>query len=189
MTRTPFVLAMGAITLLALPACRCAAQAPPFFAPGAGIFDPEISTVQSGVVLDAQAVVSADRKYVTMTTRFQLTDLIALREFAFQTGAGGVGGQVGGAPAQGVGRAGGGAVGVVNGAGGDDGAAAPGAMRGGGARGVPYPAFRKPYPKPGETGAADTSSDHGGSILDKPGMTLVGRIEPRPAAGGERSHR
>jgi hypothetical protein len=178
MTRTHLAFASAALFLiLSVPASRCAAQAPPFFGAGGGIFDPEISTVQSGALLDAQAVVSADRKYVTMTTRFQLADLIALREFAFQTGAGGAGGQVGGA-----------AVGVVNGGGAADGAAAPGARRGAAGRGAgQYPAYRKQYPKPGETRV--TEVDHSDSILEKPGMTLVGRIQPRPAASGELSHR
>jgi len=36
---------------------------------GAAIFEPEIGIVNSGVVMDAQATVSADRKYVTMNMR------------------------------------------------------------------------------------------------------------------------
>jgi type II secretory pathway component GspD/PulD (secretin) len=54
---------------------------------GTGIFDPEISTVQSGVILDVSATVSADRKYVTMTLRPQLATLLQLAEFTFQVGA------------------------------------------------------------------------------------------------------
>ena len=54
---------------------------------GTGIFDPTISTVQSGVILDVQATVSADRKYVTMTLRPQLATLLQLAEFVFQVGA------------------------------------------------------------------------------------------------------
>jgi general secretion pathway protein D len=45
-------------------------------------FDPTISTVQSGVLLDVQATVSADRKYVTLTLRPQLSNLLALVPFA-----------------------------------------------------------------------------------------------------------
>ncbi|HZN66137.1 MAG TPA: hypothetical protein VFB66_12655 [Tepidisphaeraceae bacterium] len=56
---------------------------------GTGIFDPEIDVVESGVLLDVSATVSADRKYVTMTLRPQLTTLIQLAEFVFQVGAGG----------------------------------------------------------------------------------------------------
>ena len=54
---------------------------------GTGIFDPEIDVVESGVLLDVSATVSADRKYVTLTLRPQLTTLIQLAEFVFQTGA------------------------------------------------------------------------------------------------------
>ena len=45
-------------------------------------FDPQISTVQSGVLLDVQATVSSDRKYVTLTLRPQLSNLLALVPFA-----------------------------------------------------------------------------------------------------------
>jgi hypothetical protein len=91
---------MSRVTLLAV-ACSAvlaafvpAAQAqvreiPPFFGNNAA-FDPEISVVESGAKLDVQATVSADRKYVTMTMRPQLANLIALREFTFQNGARGV---------------------------------------------------------------------------------------------------
>jgi len=56
---------------------------------GVGIFDPTISTVQSGVLLDVSATVSADRKYVTMTLRPQLAQLLNLANFVFQVGAAG----------------------------------------------------------------------------------------------------
>ena len=63
---------------------------------GAAIFEPEIGVVNSGAVLDAQATVSADRKYVTMTMRPSVSQLLALRTFQFQ-GFGNVpGGTVGG---------------------------------------------------------------------------------------------
>jgi hypothetical protein len=58
---------------------------------GGAIFEPEISVVNSGAVLDAQATVSADRKYVTMTMRPSVSQLLALRTFQFQ-GFGGAGG-------------------------------------------------------------------------------------------------
>ena len=54
-------------------------------------FDPEISVVESGAKLDAQAVVSPDRKYVTLTMQPQVATLIALREFTFQGPGGFVG--------------------------------------------------------------------------------------------------
>src|SRR4051812_25501654 len=46
-----------------------AAQQPPFFGGGAVAFDPEISVVNSGALLDAQVVVSHDRRYVTINAR------------------------------------------------------------------------------------------------------------------------
>ena len=50
------LLAAGVLALFSPPA---RAQVP-FVGAGVGIFDPEISVVQSGVILDAQAVVSAE---------------------------------------------------------------------------------------------------------------------------------
>ena len=55
---------------------------------GAAIFEPEIDIVNSGALLDAQATVSHDRKYVTMTLRPQNAQLLALRNFTFQEAAG-----------------------------------------------------------------------------------------------------
>jgi type II secretory pathway component GspD/PulD (secretin) len=55
---------------------------------GVASFAPTIDVVESGVVLDVQATVSADRKYVTLTLRPQLATLVALRDFTFQSGAG-----------------------------------------------------------------------------------------------------
>jgi hypothetical protein len=64
---------------------------------GAAIFEPEIDIVNSGAILDAQATVSADRKYVTMTLRPQNTQLLSIQTFTFQTaGAPLPGGTVGG---------------------------------------------------------------------------------------------
>src|SRR6266705_925508 len=60
---------------------------------GAAIFEPEIDVVYSGAKLDAQATVSADRKYVTMTLRPQNSQLLALHSFQFQS-ANGIGGAV-----------------------------------------------------------------------------------------------
>ena len=56
----------------------------PFFG-GPSAFSPEISVVNSGVLNDVQATVSADRKYVTLTMRPQNSQLLALREFSFNT--------------------------------------------------------------------------------------------------------
>ncbi len=44
-------------------------------------FDPEIDVIQSGVVLDVSATVSADRKYVTLTLRPQLSRIIQIQSF------------------------------------------------------------------------------------------------------------
>jgi type II secretory pathway component GspD/PulD (secretin) len=47
-------------------------------------FEPTIDVVSSGVLLDVQATVSADRKYVTLTLRPQLAQLLSLSTFNFQ---------------------------------------------------------------------------------------------------------
>ena len=69
------------------------AQVRPFFG-GATAFTPEIGIVNTGVISDVQATVSADRKYVTLNMRPQNSTLLALRQFTFQNGApmGNVGG-------------------------------------------------------------------------------------------------
>jgi hypothetical protein len=172
MSRTHFAVAVvGVVLFLSL---RAEAQAPPFFNGAAGIFDPEISVVQSGVILDAQAVVSADRKYVTMTTRFQSAQLLNLREFTFQSGA-----PVRGGLQQGAGGvAGAGAVGNVaaRGANPENGSGSPaGLARSGAASSHAVPG--KAYPTPGNATRANAYS---GSVLDKEGMTLVGRVRPAP---------
>jgi hypothetical protein len=96
MRLTPLLLlTVGLVWALVLPGAAArgqavrgavAAVAPPFFAGGGNIFDPEIDIIETGAKLDAQAVVSADRKYVTLTMRPQVSTLIALREFTFQRG-------------------------------------------------------------------------------------------------------
>src|SRR5687768_1928320 len=67
------------------------AQRVPFFGGGNTAFDPEISVVNSGDLLDAQVAVSPDLKYVTINARPSSSRLLALREFTFQ-------GQVGAGP-------------------------------------------------------------------------------------------
>ena len=140
-----FAATPAALFLLTLVAAQPAAAQVPFFGRGATIFDPEIGVVQSGIVSDVQATVSADRKYVTMTMRATNAQLLSLQEFAFQRGnAAAVGaGFVGGAGANGAGTTG------------------PG----------------------GNAGGASTSLAGGRSldqtptsILDRPGMTLLGRV-------------
>jgi hypothetical protein len=61
---------------------------PPFFSPVGTAFTPEIGVVNTGLLHDAQAVVSADRKYVTITMGATIAGLLALREFSFQQGGG-----------------------------------------------------------------------------------------------------
>ena len=56
----------------------------PFFTPGVSSFTPQIDVVNSGILHDVQAVVSPDRKYVTLNMRPQSSELIVLREFSFQ---------------------------------------------------------------------------------------------------------
>jgi hypothetical protein len=63
---------------------------------GAALFEPEIGVVNSGALLDAQATVSADRKYVTMTMRPSVSQLLALHTFQFQGFGNMPGGTVGG---------------------------------------------------------------------------------------------
>lgn len=53
----------------------------PVVATGAVGYDPTVDLVNSGVVLDVSATVSADRKYVTLTLRPQLSRVIAIRSF------------------------------------------------------------------------------------------------------------
>ena len=91
--------------LLAAIACGFAAstahaQRVPFFNAAPTGFDPEISVVNSGALLDAQAVVSDDRKYVTINARPSSSRLLALREFTFQSAGAVPLGFVGGAAQQ-----------------------------------------------------------------------------------------
>jgi hypothetical protein len=140
----------AAVVIICLTAAEpAAAQAPPFFGRGATIFDPEIGVVQSGILNDVQATVSADRRYVTMTMRATNAQLLALREFNFQVGNGGAGG------------------GFVGGAGGGAAAGAAGA---------------NPVLASGGGGGARANDGHnaGRSILDRPGMTLLGRVNSPP---------
>jgi len=58
---------------------------PPFFGGGVIAYDPEPAVVRSGVLLDAQAVVSHDRKYVTLNMRADHTRLLSLTRFPVVT--------------------------------------------------------------------------------------------------------
>jgi hypothetical protein len=69
---------------------------PPFFGGPVTGFDIQVGVIESGALLDAQAVVSSDRKYVTINARPSNTGLLALQQFQTQvistTAAGFVGG-------------------------------------------------------------------------------------------------
>ncbi|HVT90892.1 MAG TPA: hypothetical protein VHD56_18705 [Tepidisphaeraceae bacterium] len=68
---------------LELPAAfnPAAAQVPPFFGGGVVAFDPEIAVIQNGALLDAQATVSDDRKYVTLNMRPARSNVRSLQTF------------------------------------------------------------------------------------------------------------
>src|SRR5688572_14752811 len=82
---------LAAACLFAVLPSTSHAQRVPFFGGGNTAFDPEISVVNSGDLLDAQVAVSPDLKYVTINARPSSSRLLALREFTFQ-------GQVGAGP-------------------------------------------------------------------------------------------
>ena len=114
--------AVGALAVVAS-AAHGQVRGTGFFSPaGVAAFTPEVDVVSTGVINDVQAVVSADRRYVTLNMRPTSTNLIALRNFTFQNG-GGLGfvgsGPNGGGNANGNGNAvGAGGAGNVNNAGG-----------------------------------------------------------------------
>lgn len=85
-------LAIAAVFLAVL-VSEARSQVPPPFLGGGTAFDPEVGVVQSGAGLDAQATVSADRRYVTITTNLNNSQLLDLKQFAVQqTNFGFVGG-------------------------------------------------------------------------------------------------
>jgi len=61
--------------------CPLMARGQAFFTPGVSSFTAEIGVVNSGIVNDLSATVSADRKYVTLGVRAQESKLLALQEF------------------------------------------------------------------------------------------------------------
>jgi general secretion pathway protein D len=63
----------------------------PVVAQGAVAQAPVIGTINSGAVLDVEATVTADRRYVTMTLRPAVTRLLDMQTFAFSGGAAGGG--------------------------------------------------------------------------------------------------
>ena len=71
----------------------------PITSDGAVAFDPEVDVVSAGVVLDLDGVVSADRRYVTLTVRTALSQYEFAADRVFEGGAGGGGGGIGGGQA------------------------------------------------------------------------------------------
>ncbi|HMB94906.1 MAG TPA: hypothetical protein VKK61_02590 [Tepidisphaeraceae bacterium] len=65
---------------------------PPFFGPGVVAYDPQPAIVESGALLNPQAVVSEDRRYVTITSGAVNTRLRALTQFPVVSAQGFVGG-------------------------------------------------------------------------------------------------
>ena len=63
----------------------------PITGDAAGAFQPIPGVVAEGAVLDIEGVISADRRYVTMTTIVSLSEIINIREIEVQGAVGGVG--------------------------------------------------------------------------------------------------
>jgi hypothetical protein len=91
MKQTGFDALAAAMFLLVCASAATAQQGPPFFGGGTA-YDPEVGVVQSGALLDASATVSADRKYVTITTGATNSDLRDLVQFPVVDIVGFVGG-------------------------------------------------------------------------------------------------
>jgi hypothetical protein len=90
--RTIVVFAAGLVMMACARWSKAQPQPPPFLGGGTA-FDPEVGVVQSGALLDAQATVSADRRYVTITTGTDNSRLLDLTLFPVQqTNFGFVGG-------------------------------------------------------------------------------------------------
>jgi hypothetical protein len=88
---------LGFVVALTLGTCVFAQALPPFYGGPVTAFDVEVGIIDSGTLLDAQAVVSQDRRYVTINTQATNTALLALQEFQTQAIAVGGSGFVGGA--------------------------------------------------------------------------------------------
>ncbi len=107
---------MSLIAIAAVGLTPALTLAQSFFGGGVA-FNPEISIVHSGTLLDAQVVVSHDRRYVTITTnasqsRVQGFETFPVSGFTGQGGGGGAAGGGGGGAAPGGAR-----LGFVGGAG------------------------------------------------------------------------
>jgi hypothetical protein len=89
-----------AIALGLLHSARAFAQPlPPFYGGPVTVFDIEVEIIDSGTLLDAQATVSHDQRYVTINAQVANSTVVALQQFrtqAVKTGAGPGSGFVGG---------------------------------------------------------------------------------------------
>ncbi|MBT8485509.1 MAG: hypothetical protein KJO43_08005, partial [Phycisphaerae bacterium] len=65
-----------------------------------GAFQPIVNTVADGFVLDVEAVISSDRRYVTINVQFDQAEILGFEETSFTGAAGGGGGAGGGGAAQ-----------------------------------------------------------------------------------------
>jgi type II secretory pathway component GspD/PulD (secretin) len=68
----------------------------PITGDAAGAFQPIPGVVSEGVVLDVEGVISADRRYVTMTVIVSLAEVINIRQLEVQGAVGGTGQIAGG---------------------------------------------------------------------------------------------
>ncbi|HEV8607032.1 MAG TPA: hypothetical protein VGQ99_16950 [Tepidisphaeraceae bacterium] len=88
---------LAGVVLICLCASAAQAQNNNFFnRGGVGLFNPIIDVVNTGNSLVVQPTVSADRKYVTLTGRYQNAQLVRIENFQF-FGIANQGGPVGGA--------------------------------------------------------------------------------------------
>src|SRR5947207_14711954 len=98
---------LAGVVLIGLCGSSAFAQRNFFNRGGVGLFNPIIDVVNTGTSLVIQPTVSADRKYVTLTGKYQSAQLVALQNFqVFGVANGQGGGVVGGG---GAGQGGGGA--------------------------------------------------------------------------------
>jgi hypothetical protein len=153
--------------LLFLGAIPAFGQAPPFFGGGGTAFDPEVSTVFSGALMDAQAVVSNDRKYVTLNMRATNSRLRTLVTFPVVTADTVNRGFAGGANLGGTGGGGTATGGVA--AGSPPAGAAP---RGGGAGGAQANTAAPKPPSPDQI-----SRDAKAWVFTRQGIYLVKPLE------------
>lgn len=85
---------LSAACLLTIVNAAAAQNVPPFFGSGTA-YDPQISTINSGAILDAQAVISDDRKHVTLNLRTSQNRLQSLIRVPVVSSSGGfVGGAI-----------------------------------------------------------------------------------------------